>query len=190
VSAGYAPISIETETDGSLVCPAGRAASYTMEPTIGLVPQAGVVPVSANFDSAGPMTKIVVDLAVLLDAITARGVTDTYNVSLTGSWSDISVATVDPEVWKFSSFLVKPVEEATLKTVSYLSISHGRILLLNKLKNREIEGAYEKIKPSVKLLVENIPLISVASSNKVGRTARSQSHLSGLPKAFVSAGRG
>lgn len=46
VSAGYAPVSIGTETDGSLVCPAGRAALYTIKPTIGLVPQSDIVPVS------------------------------------------------------------------------------------------------------------------------------------------------
>jgi amidase len=107
VSAGYAPISIGTETDGSLVCPAGRAALYTIKPTIGLVPQAGIVPVSNNFDSA------------VLDAITDRECNVTFTNYLTGSWSDISVATLNPEEWKFPADFVKPVEEASIQIVGW-----------------------------------------------------------------------
>ncbi|KAK4446542.1 putative amidase [Podospora aff. communis PSN243] len=92
VSASYAPWSIGTETDGSLICPAGRAALYTIKPTIGLVPQAGIVPVSRNFDSA--------------DSIS-------FMESLTGSWEDIAVAVLDPETWKFPDSFVKPVSTAT-----------------------------------------------------------------------------
>ncbi|OAP53885.1 hypothetical protein AYL99_11907 [Fonsecaea erecta] len=69
VSAGYSPFSIGTETDGSLIVPAGRAALYTIKPTIGLVPQARIVPISSTFDSAGPMAKTPYDMAVLLDVI-------------------------------------------------------------------------------------------------------------------------
>lgn len=118
VSAGYAPVSIGTETDGSLICPAGRAALYTIKPTIGLVPQDGIVPVSANFDSAGPMTKTVYDLAVLLDAISDRNGSDSFLSYLTGSWEDISVGTLDPEEWKFPDTFVKPVPSATKQIVS------------------------------------------------------------------------
>jgi amidase len=101
------------------VCPAGRAALYTIKPTIGLVPQAGIVPVSKNFDSAGPMTKTVADLAVLLDAITDREYNVTFTNYLTGSWSDISVATLNPEEWKFPADYVKPVEEASIQIVGW-----------------------------------------------------------------------
>jgi amidase len=110
-------MSIGTETDGSLVCPAGRAALYSIKPTIGLVPQDGIVPISATFDSAGPMTKTVEDLAILLDVITEREPNKTFLSSLTGSWSDISVGTLDPEIWKFSEDILKPVESATLQMV-------------------------------------------------------------------------
>ena len=127
VSAGYAPISIGTETDGSLTCPAGRAALYTIKPTIGLVPQAGIVPVSRIFDSAGPLTKTVYDLAVLLDAISERDGGESFTSSLTNSWSEISVATLDPEVWKFPDNFIKPVPEATEQIVS---MSHVHLQVL------------------------------------------------------------
>ncbi|KAK4147940.1 amidase signature domain-containing protein [Dichotomopilus funicola] len=112
VSAGYTPLAIGTETDGSLVCPAGRAALYTIKPTIGLVPQDGIVPISHHFDSAGPMTKSVHDLAILLDVLASRPRSESFTRSLTGSWSDISVAVLDPDKWKFPEASVKPVDGA------------------------------------------------------------------------------
>lgn len=49
--------------------PANRAALYTMKPSIGLVSQSGIVPVSDFCDAAGPMAMSVADLANTLDAI-------------------------------------------------------------------------------------------------------------------------
>ncbi|KAF2242488.1 amidase signature enzyme [Trematosphaeria pertusa] len=147
VSAGYAPISIGTETDGSLTCPTGRAALYILKPTIGLVPQAGIVPVSKNFDSAGPLTKTVYDLAVLLDAISENKGGESFTSYLTASWDGISVATVDPEVWKFPDCFIKPVPEATEHIISSLS-------------NREICDAYRKIKTLAKHVADDVPLIT------------------------------
>lgn len=134
VSAGYAPVSIGTETDGSLICPAGRAALYSIKPTIGLVSQAGIVPVSQNFDSAGPLTKTVADLAIVLDAITDRGPNKSFTSNLTRSWSDISVGTLDPEVWKFPDNFIKPMHSATLQTVGRNSQSETRFYYVLKLK--------------------------------------------------------
>ncbi|KAL2833835.1 amidase signature domain-containing protein [Aspergillus cavernicola] len=143
VSAGYSPVSIGAETDGSLICPAGRAALYTMKPTIGLVPGEGIVPVSSNFDSAGPMTKSVYDLAVVLDSITERDVSSSYTTYMTGGWEDISVAVLDPTEWKFPENIVKPVPEAT-----------DQIL-------RDINAAYDTINLKAKHFARNVPLVSV-----------------------------
>lgn len=118
VSAGYAPFSIGTETDGSLTIPSGRAALYTIKPTIGLVSSSGILPISTKFDSAGPMTKSSYDLAALLDVITARDPSESYTKNLTKSWSDISVAVLDPEIWKFPESYVKPADDAEAQIVS------------------------------------------------------------------------
>ena len=69
VTAGYAPISIGTETEGSLIVPASRAALYTIKPTIPIVSQEGIIPITGFCDSAGPMTKSVEDLANLMDVL-------------------------------------------------------------------------------------------------------------------------
>ncbi|EXJ68778.1 uncharacterized protein A1O5_07709 [Cladophialophora psammophila CBS 110553] len=143
VSVGYSPFAIGTETDGSLVLPAGRAALYTIKPTIGLVPQAGIVPISPNFDTAGPMAKTPYDLAVLLDAIVdPERKLPSYTSALTQSWSDISVATLDPQVWKLPDSWLRQVENATQQM------------------NREIRQAYATIEALAKSYAGNVPLIS------------------------------
>jgi amidase len=120
-SAGYAPVTLGSETAGSLVWPAGRAALYTIKPTIGLVPQDGVVPISHNFDSVGPFAKTPYDLAVVLDAITETNSSSRHGRSFTealqGSWADIKVGVLDPSVWEAPAGFVHPVPEATEQMV-------------------------------------------------------------------------
>ncbi|KAH6847068.1 amidase signature domain-containing protein [Chaetomium sp. MPI-CAGE-AT-0009] len=143
VSAGYAPLAIGTETDASLVCPAGRAALYTIKPTIGLVPQEGIVPISHHFDAAGPMTKSVHDLAALLDVLAARPRSESFMVSLDGSWEDVSVAVLHPGKWRLPEGWVKPVEGAEAQI------------------NRDIRRAYDVIKSKAKMFVNNVDLVSI-----------------------------
>lgn len=69
VAAGYGPLSIGTETNGSLVWPTSRCGLFSIKPTIGLISSSGIVPVSNNCDSAGPMAKTTFDLALLLNQI-------------------------------------------------------------------------------------------------------------------------
>jgi len=50
-----------------------------LKPTIGAVSRSGVVPISSTLDTAGPMTKNVVDNAILLSAITGLDSKDSYS---------------------------------------------------------------------------------------------------------------
>ena len=54
---------------GSLIMPSDRSALYTIKPTLKIVPQDGIIPTTLEADSAGPMTKSVLDLADLLGVI-------------------------------------------------------------------------------------------------------------------------
>ncbi|NRQ40584.1 amidase [Nonomuraea sp. NN258] len=69
VAASLAAVTIGTETDGSIVCPAGVNGVVGIKPTIGLVSRGGVVPLSLAQDTAGPITRNVTDAAVVLQAI-------------------------------------------------------------------------------------------------------------------------
>lgn len=70
LAAGYAPLAIGTETDGSIVCPASLGGVVGIKPTVGRVSAQHVVPISASQDSPGPMARTVRDAAQLLDVLT------------------------------------------------------------------------------------------------------------------------
>jgi amidase len=68
-AASLAAITVGTETDGSIVSPASANGIVGIKPTVGLVSRAGIVPISASQDTAGPMARTVADAAALLTAI-------------------------------------------------------------------------------------------------------------------------
>jgi amidase len=68
-AANLAAVTIGTETDGSIVCPAGNTSTVGIKPTLGLVSRSGVVPISAAQDTAGPITRNLTDAAAVLSAI-------------------------------------------------------------------------------------------------------------------------
>ena len=69
VAAGLAPLAVGTETDGSIVCPASACGVVGIKPTLGLVSRHGIVPISAQQDTAGPLARTVSDAAALLSAL-------------------------------------------------------------------------------------------------------------------------
>jgi amidase len=69
VAAGLAVAAIGTETDGSILCPSAATGIVGLKPTLGLVSRAGIVPISHNQDTAGPMARSVADAAALLSVI-------------------------------------------------------------------------------------------------------------------------
>lgn len=68
-SAHLATVTIGTETNGSIVCPSGANGVVGIKPTLGLVSRSGVVPISAQQDTAGPITRNVTDAAAVLSVI-------------------------------------------------------------------------------------------------------------------------
>lgn len=66
VAAGYVPIAVGTETNGSLMAPAYQTGTVAFKPTFGLVPGEGIIPLALTQDTAGPMARHVEDCAVLL----------------------------------------------------------------------------------------------------------------------------
>jgi amidase len=72
VAASLAPVAIGTETDGSVVCPAGANAVVGIKPTIGLVSRSGIVPIAHSQDIAGPIGRTVEDAVILLNAMTGQ----------------------------------------------------------------------------------------------------------------------
>jgi amidase len=77
ISANLATVGIGTETDGSIICPSSICGLVGLKPTVGLVSRAGIIPISATQDTAGPMTRTVADAAVVLQVIRGSDPRDT-----------------------------------------------------------------------------------------------------------------
>ncbi|KAF2498073.1 amidase signature enzyme [Lophium mytilinum] len=69
VAAGFSTLAIGTDTIGSLITPANRAALYALKPTVGEIPMDGVFTLGKTFDTAGGMAKSAKDLVHLMDAL-------------------------------------------------------------------------------------------------------------------------
>lgn len=70
VAANLVAVSLGTETDGSILCPASICDVVGIKPTVGLTSRSGVIPISHSQDSIGPFARTVTDAAIVLGAIT------------------------------------------------------------------------------------------------------------------------
>jgi amidase len=88
VAADLAPVSLGTETDGSILCPGSMCSVVGIKPTVGLTSRSGVVPISHSQDSIGPFARTVADAAALLGAIVGVDPTDPATAASEGRHQD------------------------------------------------------------------------------------------------------
>ena len=69
VSANLVAIAIGTETSGSILSPSSSNGDVGIKPTLGLVSRTGILPITADQDTAGPIARTVTDAAILLGVI-------------------------------------------------------------------------------------------------------------------------
>ncbi len=60
---------VGSDTGGSIISPSNANMLVGIRPTIGRISRYGVIPISADHDTAGPMTKSVADAAIMLGAM-------------------------------------------------------------------------------------------------------------------------
>ena len=80
VAANYAVAAVGTETSGSILSPSSQNSVVGLKPTIGLLSRSGIVPISSTLDTPGPMTKNIVDNAILLSAMLGYDEMDSKSV--------------------------------------------------------------------------------------------------------------
>ena len=88
VAAGLAPLAVGTETDGSVVSPSHACGIVGIKPTLGLVSRTGIVPISLEQDTAGPMTRSVADAAALLGVLAGADQADAATAAAAGQPTD------------------------------------------------------------------------------------------------------
>lgn len=128
VAANYAVAAIGTETSGSILSPASQNNLVGLKPTIGLLSRSGIVPISSHLDTPGPMTKWVIDNAIVLQALVGKDTTDPYSYAASGDY-------------------VAAVKEGSLKG-KYLGVVKGY------LQDSTYAAAIEKLRMTEATLVE------------------------------------
>jgi amidase len=68
-TASFWVANVGTETSGSILSPANQNMLVGIKPTIGRVSRHGVIPITADQDTPGPMARSVADAAILLGAL-------------------------------------------------------------------------------------------------------------------------
>jgi len=68
-AANFWAANVGTETSGSILSPSNRNMLVGIKPTVGHVSRYGVIPITADQDTPGPMAKTVTDAAILLGVL-------------------------------------------------------------------------------------------------------------------------
>ena len=72
-------VSLGSETSGSILSPSSASSLVGMKPTIGNVSRSGIIPISSTLDTAGPMTKNIIDNIIVYNAINEFDSNDSYS---------------------------------------------------------------------------------------------------------------
>jgi amidase len=68
-AANFWAANVGTETSGSILSPSNQNMLAGIKPTVGRISRYGVIPITADQDTAGPMAKRVVDVAIMFGAL-------------------------------------------------------------------------------------------------------------------------
>lgn len=79
----YAAVTLGSETSGSILSPAAKNSVVGLKPTVGRLSRSGIIPISSSLDTAGPMTKSVLDNWIVFNAI--QGFDPNDKASIDGS---------------------------------------------------------------------------------------------------------
>jgi 1-carboxybiuret hydrolase len=69
VAAGQVPLTLGSDTNGSIRVPASLCGVYGLKPTFGRLPRSGSFPFAASLDHLGPFARSVADLALVYDVM-------------------------------------------------------------------------------------------------------------------------
>jgi aspartyl-tRNA(Asn)/glutamyl-tRNA(Gln) amidotransferase subunit A len=92
VTAFEAPLAIGTDTGGSIRQPAAVTGTVGVKPTYGGVSRYGLVALASSLDQAGPVTRTVLDAALLHDVVAGHDPMDSTSIDRSGGWPSMAAA--------------------------------------------------------------------------------------------------
>jgi aspartyl-tRNA(Asn)/glutamyl-tRNA(Gln) amidotransferase subunit A len=133
VAARELPLSIGTDTGGSIAIPAAFCGVAGLKPTFGRVPRTGVMPLSWTLDHIGPMANSAADIALALQAIAGHDPLDPtsatapvpdYGAELDRGLQGVRVGI--PEHWFFG--VCDPEVEAAIQGAAAVMADLGAVV--------------------------------------------------------------
>lgn len=139
VSSGMIPLSLGTDTGGSVRVPSSLCGVVGLKPTFGLVSRHGVIPLSPSLDHVGFISKSVWDIAALLE--------------FTAGWDPLDQTTVQRRQLAYTKIIEKPI-------VDPISIGIPSDYFMNYL-DRDVECCFYNFLDRIRPLVSKINHINL-----------------------------
>lgn len=154
-AANYAAATVGTETSGSILSPSSSNSLVGLKPTTGLLSRGGIVPLSSTLDTPGPMTRNVIDNAILLSAMTGEDSRDAAtkdNPKDIEYWKDLQSGSLEGKRFGvIQSFLRDSIYAATIARIEAL----GGIMVEIEFERIGLPGFGELLSADMKIDLEN-----------------------------------
>ena len=154
VAAGMAPLSIGTDTGGSIRQPAGLCGVVGLKPTYGRVSRYGLVAFASSLDQVGPLARTTRDAALLLEAIAGHDPRDATSLdapapSFTASLDrPLAGLRLGVATEHFGAGLDSEVESAVRKAIGVYQLLGAEVREISLPHGRYGVAAYYVIAPS------------------------------------------
>ena len=157
VAANFCVAAVGSETSGSILSPSSQNSVVGLKPTVGLLSRTGIIPISSTLDTPGPMTKNVIDNAIMLEAMIgfdkddsasvkfeSESESNTNNTSLKGNRFGAFKGLMEDSLYVEALSILKN-EGAEIIEIEQLQIDlPGFIRLLNLDMKKDLPAYFQK----------------------------------------------